>query len=110
MQYNLTKNYAKIDHDDVTSIDGWIAKDNLIRFLNENNVDSLAAQHISVYRGLGYTVGNETVSRVEFSLPKEDVLNQGIEEYRNAATSEIVNGRTEVLKLKSGEFFLLQVS
>ena len=110
LQYNLTKNYAKIDYDDVTSINGWIAKDNLIRFLGENNVDSLAAQQISVYRVLGYTVGNETVNRVEFSLPKEDVLNQGIEEYRNAATSEIVNGKTGVLKLKSEEFFPLRVS
>jgi len=110
LQYNLTKNYAKIDYDDVTSINGWIAKDNLIRFLDENNVDSLAAQQLSVYRVQGYTVGNETVNRVEFSLPKEDVLNHGIEEYRNAATSEIVNGKTGVLKLKSEEFFPLRVS
>ena len=110
VQYNVTKGYSKIDHDDVISFNGWVSKNNLIRFLSENDVDSLAAQQISVYRVQGYTVGNETVSRVEFSLPKEDVLNQGIEEYRNAATSEIVNGKTGVLKLKSEEFFPLRVS
>jgi hypothetical protein len=105
MKYNVSKSYAKIDYDDVTAFYGWISRDNLIRFMDENNVDSLGAKSVSVSPVGSYTVGNETVNRIPFPLPDEEKLAKELEAFRQDAISEIIAEKTGVFKLSSSDFF-----
>lgn len=104
-KYNVSKGYAKIDYDDLTSFYGWISKDNLVRFMDENNADSLGAKSVSVSPVNGYSVGNETVNRIPFPLPDEEKLSKELEVFRQDEISRIVVEKTGVFKLSSEDFF-----
>lgn len=90
-EYNVIENGTKVTSDNRwTSFYGWIYKDDLIRFLNENSIDSLSSRSISVAPIGGYSLEEGVdVSGIPPQIPDPDMEQQFIAEGQMFIENEI---------------------
>ena len=105
-EYNITRSSVKVNRDGShTTFYGWIYKQNLDRFLDENPVDSLKARSIYVDPIGGYSDENGTGDRVPFPIP--DNLAEVHHAFREAKYSRILTEKTGVTRIS--EYDLLPI-
>ncbi|MGH9877211.1 MAG: hypothetical protein ACRD5H_06195 [Nitrososphaerales archaeon] len=100
-KYDLARNGTKVSPDSRwTSFYGWIYKENLIRFLNENSVDSLSSKSVTVAPIGSYSIEQGvTVYGIPAQIPDEEQFLAERQAFINTEIAKIISEKEGVKRI-----------